>query len=614
MDSPRQLPPMPTRFQETSPLEHRFRGENPLRTLLFLYRGERRRLLAGTVFFVIKHSPVWMMPLLTANIIDIIAQPDRHALSELWINAGVLVGLLLQNVPMHFWYMRAVSRAVRTLETRLRSALCRRLQHLSIGYYASQSAGVLQSKVLRDVESIEQLTRLVFDSGLSALTNLGFALVITAVRAPWFLVFFLLTVPVATMVVYALRASLTASNTAFRREIEQMSSRVTEMTHLIPITRAHGLEASALERVDQSIERVRDAALEVDATNATFGALAWVTFNLFNMACLVFAALVYARHWLPITLGDVVMLTTYFALMTNSVLTLVSTAPQATKGLEAIRSIGEVLQCPDLELNEGKALVAAVRGEFTFEAVSYRYPGAEAAAIENFDLRVQPGETVALVGPSGAGKSTVLNLAIGFLRPTAGRILIDGQDMGGLDLRTYRRFVSVVPQESILFDGSIRENVTYGMKGVPDATVVAALQSANAWEFVSPLPEGIATTVGEKGARLSGGQKQRLAIARALIRDPRVLILDEATSALDTETERLIQEALERLMVGRTTLVVAHRLSTIRRAHRIIVLNHARVVEVGTHESLLESGGLYAQLHQQQAGAPAGAAGVAGAE
>jgi len=605
---------MPTRFQETSPLEHRFRGENPLRTLLFLYRGERRRLLAGAVFFVIKHSPVWMMPLLTANIIDIIAQPDRHALSELWINAGVLVGLLLQNVPMHFWYMRAVSRAVRTLETRLRSALCRRLQHLSIGYYARQSAGVLQSKVLRDVESVEQLTRMVFDSGLSALTNLGFALVITAVRAPWFLVFFLLTVPIATAVVYALRASLTASNTAFRREIEQMSSRVTEMTHLIPITRAHGLETSALERVDQSIERVRDAALQVDATNATFGALAWVTFNLFNMACLVFAAWVYARHWLPITLGDVVMLTTYFALMTNSVLTLVSTAPQATKGLEAIRSIGEVLQCPDLELNEGKALVAAVRGEFTFEAVSFRYPEAEAAAIENFDLRVQPGETVALVGPSGAGKSTVLNLAIGFLRPTAGRILIDGQDMAGLDLRSYRRFVSVVPQESILFDGSIRENVTYGMKGVPDATVVAALQSANAWEFVSPLPEGIATTVGEKGARLSGGQKQRLAIARALIRDPRVLILDEATSALDTETERLIQEALERLMVGRTTLVVAHRLSTIRRAHRIIVLNHARVVEAGTHESLLAAGGLYAQLHQQQAGLSAVEGGIAGAE
>jgi ATP-binding cassette subfamily B protein len=270
-------------------------------------------------------------------------------------------------------------------------------------------------------------------------------------------------VPIAATVVYALRASLTASNTAFRREIEQMSSRVTEMTHLIPITRAHGLEISALERVDQSIERVRDAALQVDATNATFGALAWVTFNLFNMACLVFAAWVYARHWLPITLGDVVMLTTYFALMTNSVLTLVSTAPQATKGLEAIRSIGEVLQCPDLELNEGKALVAAVRGEFTFEAVSFRYPEAETAAIENFDLRVQPGETVALVGPSGAGKSTVLNLAIGFLRPTAGRILLDGQDMAGLDLRAYRRFVSVVPQESILFDGSIRENVTYGM-------------------------------------------------------------------------------------------------------------------------------------------------------
>ncbi len=593
---------MDPRFPHNSPLEHRFFGEHPLRTLLFLYRGERGRLLVGVACFVVKHSPVWLMPWLTANIIDIIAQPAKHALSELWVNAAILVALLLQNVPLHYAYVRAVSLAIRSIETRLRSAMCRRLQHLSIGYYARQSAGVLQSKVLRDVESIEQLTRTFFDAGLSALTNLVFAVMITGLRAPWFLGFFVLAVPVAATLVAALRSRLTARNTVFRREMEQMSSRVIEMTHLIPITRAHGLEASALERIGLSIERARAAALQVDGINAVFGSLSWMIFNLFNMACLVFAAWVYARHWLPITLGDVVMLATYFGLMTGSVLTLVSTSPQVTKGLEAIRSIGEVLQCPDLEQNQGKAAVAEVRGEIAFEAVSYRYPNAETEAVRDITLTVHAGETVALVGPSGAGKSTLLNLAIGFLRPTAGRLLLDGRDMESLDLRTYRRQVSVVPQESILFDGSIRENVTYGMPAVPDAVVMTALRDANAWEFVAALPEGIHATVGERGARLSGGQKQRLAIARALIRNPRVLILDEATSALDAETEALIQDALVRLMKERTTLVVAHRLSTIRQAHRIVVLDHGRVVETGTHAELLTRDGLFAQLHRLQAG------------
>jgi ATP-binding cassette subfamily B protein len=281
---------------------------------------------------------------------------------------------------------------------------------------------------------------------------------------------------------------------------------------------------------------------------------------------------------------------------------LAGATPMIVRGFEAVRSIGEVLQCPDLERNEGKAPVAAVRGEFRFENVSFRYDGVEAHAVRDFALHVKPGETIALVGPSGAGKSTALNLIIGFIRPTTGAIHLDGRDMAALDLRTYRRFVSVVPQESILFDGTIRENVTYGMTSVAEQVLMQALRDANAWEFIAPLPQGIDTPVGEKGARLSGGQKQRLAIARALIRDPRVLILDEATSALDSESEALIQEALERLMHGRTTFVVAHRLSTIRNADRIVAMRDGRIEEVGPHDELLKTGGLYAQLHARQSG------------
>jgi ATP-binding cassette subfamily B protein len=593
---------MPARPRDSRPpLEHRFSGENPLRTLLYLYKGERRQLILASLCFVVKHSPVWLMPAITANIVDIVAQPARHARGELWMNALVLAVILAQNIPLHYVYARALSRAARTTETRLRSALCRRLQHLSIGYYARHSAGVLQSKVLRDVEAIEQLTRVLFDGGLSCLVNIVFALIITGVRQPWFLVYFLVAVPAAVGIVYSLRRPLAARNAAFREEIERMSTRVIEMTHLLPVTRAHGLESTALARVGESLERVQAAALHVDGINAVFGALSWATFNGFNMLCLVVSAWACLAGWLPMGAGDVVLLTTYFGLITSSVLGLVGTMPQITKGMESIRSIGEVLQCPDLEDNEGKAAITAVEGAFSFEKVSHVYPGSQLAALHDFTLSVAPGETIALVGPSGAGKSTVLNLVIGFIRPTSGRILVDGHDMQAHDLRTYRRFLSVVPQESILFDGSVRENVTYGLLAVPASTVEKALRDANAWDFVCQLPAGLDTPVGEKGASLSGGQKQRLAIARALIRNPRVLILDEATSALDTETESLIQEALARLMRDRTTFVVAHRLSTIRNAGRIVVLDHGQIAEIGTHEALLAAGGVYSRLHALQA-------------
>ncbi|HUL55278.1 MAG TPA: ABC transporter ATP-binding protein [Opitutaceae bacterium] len=587
------------------PLERRFSGEHPLRTLRYLFHGQRRPLAIATLCFVVKHSPVWIMPAITANIVDIVAQPGRHAPSELWVNALVLAVVLVQNVPLHYAYARALSRAARTMEIQLRSALVRRLQHLSIGYYARQSAGALQTKVLRDVEAVEQLTRVLFDGGLACLVNIVFALVITGLRQPWFLLFFLLTVPAAAVIVYALRRPLAARNAAFREEIERMSTRVGEMAHLLPITRAHGLESTALERVGESLERVRAAALHVDGVNAVFGALSWVTFNGFNMLCLVVSAWACVAGWLPLGAGDVVLLTTYFGLITGSVLGLVGTAPQLTRGLESIRSIGEVLQCPDLEINEGKAALAAVSGGFRFEQVSFVYPESKLAALHDFSLAVEPGETIALVGPSGAGKSTVLNLVIGFIRPTQGRILVDGRDMEAHDLRTYRRFLAVVPQESILFDGTVRENVTYGLRSVPADVVTAALRDANAWDFVARLSAGLDTPVGEKGARLSGGQKQRLAIARALIRNPRVLILDEATSALDTETEALIQEALARLMRGRTTFVVAHRLSTIRNAGRIAVLEQGRLLAIGSHETLLRAGGLYARLHARQSGVEA---------
>ncbi|MGI5460676.1 ABC transporter ATP-binding protein [Streptomyces sp. CA-249302] len=580
------------------PLDHRYRDEHPIRTLGYLFRADRRRLIAAVGVFTVKHSPVWLLPLITASIIDTVVQ--HQPIERLWVSTGIILFILLVNYPLHVLYVRLLYGSVRRMGTALRSALCTRMQQLSIGYHSRVSAGVLQAKVVRDVETVEQMVQQTAETGLGAITVLVGGLVIIGIRTPEFVPVFLVVVPAAALVVARLRARLRTHNEHFRHEVETLSSRVSEMTRLIPVTRAHGLEGKALRRMDGTLRRLLSSGNRLDLVNGRFGSLAWVVLNVVGVLVLAGAALVsYYGVW-GVTPGDVVMLSAFLTTLTNSTTTLASLAPVITKGLESVRSVGEVLQAPELEENDGKAELTSLRGAVTFENVGHAYDDSGWPAVRDFTLDVVPGETVALVGASGAGKSTVLNLVIGFIRPTTGRLLLDGTDMSTLDLRTYRRFVSVVPQESILFDGTIRENVAYGMDEADEETVRAALRDANALEFVDRLPQGLDTVVGERGARLSGGQRQRLAIARALIRDPRVLILDEATSALDTRSEALVQEALARLLHGRTTFVVAHRLSTVRGADRIVVMGDGRILESGTHDELLRHGGAYTHLHGGQ--------------
>ncbi|KQX67448.1 ABC transporter ATP-binding protein [Streptomyces sp. Root1310] len=580
------------------PLDHRYRGEHPIRTLAYLLRADRRSLVAAAFVFTVKHSPVWLLPLITASLIDTVVQ--HQPIARLWTSTGVILFILLVNYPLHLLYVRLLYGSVRRMGTTLRSALCTRMQQLSIGYHSRVSAGVLQAKVVRDVETVEQMVQQTAEQGLGALTVLTGGLVIIAVRTPEFVPVFLVVVPVAAVLVDRLRARLRTHNEDFRHEVETLSSRVTEMTRLIPVTRAHGLEGKALRRMDGTLSRLLTSGMRLDLLNGRFGSLAWVLLNVIGVLVLTGAALIsYYGVW-GVTAGDVVMLSAFLTTLTNSTTTLTGLAPVITKGLESVRSVGEVLQAPELEDNEGKSELTALHGSVTFDGVGYAYDSGS-PAVRDFTLSVTPGETVALVGASGAGKSTVLSLVIGFIRPTSGRVLLDGTDMNSLDLRTYRRFVSVVPQESILFDGTILENVAYGMEDEADEeTVRAALRDANALEFVDRLPDGLHTLVGERGARLSGGQKQRLAIARALIRDPKVLVLDEATSALDTRSEALVQQALARLLRGRTTFVVAHRLSTVRGADRIVVMGEGRILETGTHDELLHRGGAYTDLHSGQ--------------
>jgi ATP-binding cassette subfamily B protein len=323
----------------------------------------------------------------------------------------------------------------------------------------------------------------------------------------------------------------------------------------------------------------------------------------FQLACLVFSAwlVVHGR----ISVGDAVMYHTYFGMLIGAVQQFLSVFPALAQGADAVRSLGEVLEAEHLEQNAGKPSAPnPLGGEIVFDQVSFHYPRGREVALSDISLRIAPGETVAFVGESGAGKSTLVNLAIGFRQPTAGTILLDGHDLQALDLRTYRRQIGVVPQNTLLFNGTLRENVTYGLEKVPDDVLWQVLADANLAEFVRRLPQGWNTPLGESGALLSGGQRQRLAIARALVRQPRLILLDEATSALDTASEQLVQEALVRLTHHRTTLIVAHRFSTIRHAHRIVVLSRGRIVEIGTQAELMARQGHFFRLATLQSLSP----------
>jgi ATP-binding cassette subfamily B protein len=583
-------------------LDHRYRGEHPVKTLWYLLENHRRDIFLAIVFYSIKHSPSWTTPLLIANMIDCVVY--KKPLTTLAINFGILAAITIQNYPMNVMYVRFLAKAVRNLENRLRSALVERMQQMSISFYQSTNAGALQTKVVRDVENIEQMMRHSFDGGLGAINSLIGALVITAIKVPQFLPFFLILGPISATVVIKMRKTLNSHNEDFRSEIERMSSRVNEMTTLLPITRAHGLEKNALKTMYTSFSSVKSAGLRLDRLQGHFNAIAWVTFQLTYVMCVGFAAWCAITGFLPITAGGVVMLSSYFGMLVGSVLLLTSIAPALAKGLASIRSLGELLESPDLESNAGKRAVTTVTGKLEFCDVSFTYPTNHKPSLANINVLAEPGRMIALVGPSGSGKSTFINLVIGFLRPTSGSIKLDGVDMAALDLRSSRKFLSVVAQDTILFDGTVYENVTYGMSEPTATAAEAALRAANAWEFVSKLPDGIDTIVGERGSRISGGQKQRLAIARAIIRDPRILVLDEATSALDSESERLIQSAFHELMKSRTTFVVAHRLSTVKEAHLILVLENGVIVESGTHRELVSRSGTYRRLYDAQSFIP----------
>ncbi len=555
-----------------------FMHDRPFRNFVRIYHGQYLKIAAAIIFFTIKHSPVWFLPVVIARIINIISDTSKYSVQDLWLVGGVFFLIIIQNIPMHTLYVRVFSSAVNTMQLNLRSSIVKRLQELSISFHDKYQSGKLQTKVLRDVETLEILSRNLMNSVLPAILTILFAFSFTVFKQPIVALFYLVSVPVSSSLVFVFSNKMTARNKEYRNEIESLSANVIEMIQMIPITRAHGVEDVEVSKMNTRLEKVKSKGIRLEMIGAIFGASSWTSFQAVMLVCLMFTAILAYRK--TISVGDVVLFQSFFAMIVGAVNMILNSYPDLAKGFESIRSISEILESPDIEENAGKRPVASVEGHFVFENVSYVYEKGQQPAIANLSGEIMAGESIACVGESGSGKTTLMGMVIGFRRPTSGRILLDGADMRELDLRQYRRFLAVVPQTTLLFSGTIRENIVYGADTVNDRRLWEVLEMANAAEFVSKMTHGLDSKLGELGTRLSGGQRQRISIARALVRNPKVIILDEATSSLDVVSESLIQEAIQRLIKDRTTFIVAHRLSTIRNAKRIMVLKNGECVEM----------------------------------
>jgi ATP-binding cassette subfamily B protein len=571
---------------------------HPLKILIGLYKGNYNKFFLAVLFFFIKHAPVWVLPIVTANIINDITGGSPETVQNIIIQAIIMVALVVLNVPMNYLYTRYKSLATRYAETGLRKALVRKLQQLSISYHKETQSGRLQSKIMRDVEAVETLSTQMFLSILNIALNIGVALFVTISKSLIVFLFFLLTTPLAAATMVFFRNIMKKRNTEFRKEMEETSARVMEMVELIPVTRAHALEEEEVTKMSGQLFAVAEKGYKLDVIQALFGSVGWAIFQVFQVVCLGFTGFLALKG--SVGPGDITLYQSYFATIVSQVSSLMSLIPVIAKGVESVNSIGEVLLEEDIECNDGKEALKSVEGEFDFKNVRFAYNNTDKPVLHELNLHVDKGQTIALVGESGAGKSTILNLVIGFNFATDGVVTIDGHDMRDIDLRSYRKHLAVVPQTSILFSGTIRDNITYGIDDFDEESLNKVVDAANLRDLIDSLPDGLDTVVGEHGGKLSGGQRQRVSIARALMRNPEVIVLDEATSALDSISEKLIQEALNNLTKDRTTFIVAHRLSTIKGADRIAVIADGHCVEYGTYDELMELKGEFYQMKSIQ--------------
>lgn len=482
----------------------------------------------------------------------------------------------------------------------IRVAVQQNLLRLAPRFFEENRPGEIASRMTADTAIIEQIVGTTVSVALrNIFIGIGGVTLLFGL-APSLTIWLLAGIPVVVLPIVFLGRRLEKASRSSQDNVATVGTIISEALAAIKIVQAFGQENREGVRFSDAVERTFVAAKKRIRLRAFLTALV-MALIFGGITLLVWEGTDQVKEGV-ISSGTLFAVVLYGALVAGSFGALTEVYGDLVRASGAASRLAELLnEVPEIASPASPVIMPPARGQLEFQHVRFRYPTRpDVAALEDFSLKVSPGETVAVVGPSGAGKSTLFQLAERFYDPEVGTVRIDGVVLTSADPAEFRQRISLVPQDTVLFAASARDNLRYGQWDASDDAIWAAAEKANAAGFLRELPEGLETYLGEGGARLSGGQRQRLAIARALLRDSPILLLDEATSALDAESEKLVQDALERLMVGRTTIVIAHRLATVRSADRIIVMDQGRIVEEGDHATLSAAGGLYARLASLQ--------------
>lgn len=560
------------------------------------YRRYRQPLTLNLVMVLVNIACVTLIPLFTRQLFDF--NPARWDAYLGWLTA--LVAAIGGMVYCTQWTIRVGNEIGARMETDMRRDLFAHLQCLDFAYYDRTKTGHLMARISNDLGTLSNTLHQLPTDALSSVLSLAGALVVMFWMNWMLALVALIPLPFAVWLGIRSKHQFKEHSHRIRQEVAQINSTVENSVMGIREVQSfanESLQMTAFEAINQQFCAAKCDFADAIARYAAF----MVGFmRVHGVVIAVAGSLMFVFSGLP--MADLLAFMMYARFMMAPIERMISFAEQYAQGLAALERFSEILEVtPEIDSNKDALVPQMVIGSLVFERVSFAYAQSETPVLKEIGLRIRPGSVVALVGESGAGKTSLANLVPRFYDVTEGRITLDGTDIRHLPLRWLRQQVGVVQQSPFLFDDTIRHNIAFGRPEATEDEILEATRQANLLSFVESLPDGLDTLVGERGVMLSGGQRQRISIARVFLKNPRILILDEATSALDNESERLVQEAIDRLFQGRTTLIIAHRLSTVRHADLTCALKDGRIVEVGTHEKLLEQQGYFHRLHQQAA-------------